>query len=116
MASGTRSFKTSYDNKDGHLLPNTYNSALGTMQVFIRGIGRVDIPAHHILPKHPYKTPPHNSISLVTPYKGPRKGQVTRLVKIEDDIAWVNHWDEDGILKYPRVELVLTKGPASGIS
>lgn len=111
MAGGARSFKPSYDNKEGHLFPNTYNEALGTVQVFIRGIGKVDVPPDHILPKHPHKTPAPNSISLVTPLKGPRKGQVTRLVKIEDDNAWVNHWENEGILQYRRVELALTKVP-----
>lgn len=114
MANGTRSFKTTHDNKEGHLIPNTYNEHSGTVQVFVRGVGRVDVHPRHLLPKHPHKTPAPNSVSLVTPLDGPGKGLVTRLVTVEGDVAWVTHWDEENVLAYQKNGLALTKVPVSG--
>jgi hypothetical protein len=113
MAAGARSFKRSCDNKEGHLVPSTYNGINQTVQVFVRGAGRMDVRPQHLLPKHPHKSPGPNSVCLVTPLKGARKGQVTRLVKVEGEMAWIYHWDDDGegVLEHQRIELALTKAP-----
>jgi hypothetical protein len=112
MAAGTRSFKKSDDNKEGHLFPNTYDDVNQTVQVFIRGTGRMDVRLQHLLPKHPHKSPGSNSVCLVTPLAGPRKGQITRLVKVEGETAWINHWDDgEGVFEHQINELALTKAP-----
>lgn len=113
MANGPRSFKSSFENKEGHLVPNTYNEATKTVQIFVRGIGRMDVHPHHLLPNHPKKTPAPNSISLVMALKGSRKGWVTRLVKVKAKTAWIQDWGGEGVVEYETDGLTLTKTPVA---